>query len=109
MKTLVSSVVLGYEDLLESVYALLDSYAYQVIMSHKGTLPVEPEISAMNSCLKAVDDCDVFLGLILPRYGSGREEAAGMSITHREAVDASSWKSRGGFSCMSMCPSPVNC
>jgi len=61
---------------------------YEVIMSHKGTLPVEPEISAMDSCLEAVDKCDVFLGLILPRYGSGKEEAGGLSITHREAIRA---------------------
>lgn len=87
LKILVSSAVLGYEDLLESIYALLD-VDYEVIMSHKGTLPVEPEISAMDCCLEAVEKCDVFLGLILPRYGSGKEEAGGLSITHREAIRA---------------------
>ena len=88
LKILVSSAVLGYEDLLESIYALLDSYGYEVVMSHKGTLPVNPEISAMDSCLESVWDCDVFLGVILPRYGSGKEEAGGLSITHREAIEA---------------------
>lgn len=73
---------------MESIYALLESYGYEVTMSYKGTLPVNPESSAMDSCLEAVRDCDVFLGVILPRYGSGKEEAGGLSITHREAIEA---------------------
>ena len=88
LKVLVSSVVLGYQDFLESIYALLEQYGYEVVMSHKGTLPVDPEISAMSSCVQAVDDCDLFLGVILPRYGSGKEEAGGLSITHRETLRA---------------------
>lgn len=88
LKVLVSSVVLGYEDLLESIYALLEQYGYDVVMSYKGTLPVDPEISAMSSCVHAVDDCHLFLGIILPCYGSGKEEADGLSITHREALRA---------------------
>lgn len=88
LKVLVSSVVLGYQDFLESIYALLEQYGYEVVMSHKGTLPVDPEISAMSSCVQAVDDCDLFLGVILPRYGSGKEEADGLSITHREVLRA---------------------
>ena len=87
LKILVSSAVLGYEDLLESIYAILDQ-DYDVIMSHKGTLPVDPEISAMSSCVQAVDECDLFLGIILPSYGHGREETGGQSITHREAIRA---------------------
>jgi hypothetical protein len=42
----------------------------------------------MSSCVQAVDDCHLFLGIILPRYGSGKEEADGLSITHREALRA---------------------
>lgn len=87
-KILVSSVVYGYEDLLETTYALLESFGYDVLMSHKGTIPVDPEVSAMESCLTAVDDCDLFLGLILPKYGSGKESRDGLSITHREALRA---------------------
>ncbi|HVC96949.1 MAG TPA: DUF4062 domain-containing protein [Pirellulales bacterium] len=88
LKILVSSVVFGYEDLLESIYALLDTFGYEVLMSHKGTVPVDPDQSAMTSCLQAVDDCDLFLGLILPRYGSGKESAGGLAITHLEALRA---------------------
>ncbi len=41
LKILVSSVVYGYEDLLESIYALLESFGYDVLMSHKGTVPID--------------------------------------------------------------------
>ncbi len=88
LKILVSSVVYGYEDLLESIYSLLETFKYDVLMSHKGTVPIDPEISAMNSCLQATDECDLFLGIILPRYGSGKEAPDGLSITHREALRA---------------------
>ena len=88
LKILVSSVVHGYEDLLESIYSLLEEFGYEVLMSHKGTIPIDPEISAMTSCVKAVKDCDLFLGIILPRYGSGKEEGHPYSITHREGLEA---------------------
>jgi hypothetical protein len=87
-KVLVSSAVFGEENLLEAIYADLDAYGYEVLMSHKGTIPVDPSVSAMESCLKAVNECDLFLGIILPRYGSGKEEKDGLSITHREAIRA---------------------
>jgi hypothetical protein len=88
LRVLVSSVVYGYEDFLESIYAILGNFGYEVLMSHNGTIPIDPEISAMSSCLKAVDDCDLFLGIILPRYGSGQEEGQAHSIVHREAEKA---------------------
>lgn len=88
LKIFVSSVVYGYEDLLETIYALLETFGYDVLMSQKGTVPIDPESSAMASCLKTVDECDLFLGLILPHYGSGREVSNGQSITHREAERA---------------------
>jgi len=84
----VSSTVYGYEEFLESIYALLETFGYDVVMSHKGTVPIDPELSAMNNCLEAVKECDLFLGLILPRYGSGKESTDGLSITHREALRA---------------------
>lgn len=88
LSILVSSVVYGYEDLLESIYALLDGFGYDVVMSHKGTVPVDPDQSAMTNCLEAVQRCELFLGLILPRYGSGKEAPDALSITHREALRA---------------------
>lgn len=88
LRILVSSVVYGYEDFLESIYAILGNFGYEVLMSHNGTIEIDPDLSAMSSCLKAVKDCDVFLGIILPRYGSGREDGNPHSIVHREAIEA---------------------
>lgn len=88
LKILVSSAVYGYEEMLESIYALLETYGYEVMMSHKGTIPVDPNESAMDSCLDAVGDCDIFLGLILPWYGTGKELPGGLSITHREMIES---------------------
>jgi hypothetical protein len=88
VRILVSSVVLGYEDFLESIYSLLEDFGYEVLMSHKGTIRIDPDISAMSSCLEEVEKCDVFLGIVLPRYGSGVEEVGEYSITHLEAIKA---------------------
>lgn len=88
VRILVSSAVIGYEDLLELIYSTLEGFGYEVLMSHKGTIPIDPDISAMKSCLKEVEQCDVFLGVILPRYGSGEEENSPYSITHLEAMKA---------------------
>lgn len=81
----VSSSVYGSEDLLDSTYALLESFGYHVLMSHKGTIPINPALSAMDNCLAAVRTCDLFLGLIFPSYGSGILPGE-QSITHCEAL-----------------------
>ena len=80
---LVSSTVYGIEELLERVYSLLTGFGYEVWMSHKGTLPVVSSRSAFENCLAGVEKCDLFLGLITPHYGSGKDQSE-LSITHRE-------------------------
>ncbi len=80
---MVSSSVYGNEDLLHQVYQVLDNFGYEVWMSHKGTIPVDSRRTAFQNCLQAVVRCDIFLGIITGRYGSGRAER-GLSITHRE-------------------------
>ncbi|GAO94322.1 hypothetical protein PSA5_16415 [Pseudomonas syringae pv. actinidiae] len=40
LKIMVSSTVYGVEELLDRVYTLLTSFGYEVLMSHKGTIPV---------------------------------------------------------------------
>jgi hypothetical protein len=82
----VSSTVYGIEELLERVYTLLTSYGYEVWMSHKGTLPVRSDRTAFENCLAAVEKCDLFLGIITPYYGSGRDpmKPEELSITHQE-------------------------
>jgi len=83
---MISSAVYGFEELLDRLYTELagPDFDYEVWMSHKGTMPVYPSLTALESCHRAVKECDLFLGLILPRYGSGVEEAGADSITHEE-------------------------
>jgi hypothetical protein len=83
-KVLVSSAVYNHQELLDQIYGILVNLDYEVWMSHKGTLPIDPKKTAMESCLQAVRDCDLFLGIILPRYGSGKETKESDSITHEE-------------------------
>ena len=82
---LVSSTVYGIEELLDRIYTLLTTFGYEVWMSYKGTVPVFSNRSAMDNCLEATRKCDLFLGIITPRYGSGKE-SNGLSITHQELL-----------------------
>ncbi|PID89532.1 MAG: hypothetical protein CSB01_01465 [Bacteroidia bacterium] len=81
IKIMVSSAVYGYESEIQQICSIINSYKsnkyrYKVLNSHIGSIPSIPGLSPMDSCLRAVDDCDYFFGIILPRYGSG--------ITHKE-------------------------
>lgn len=76
LKLMVSSSVYGAESDLDSIYGILNGYGYEVVMSKEGTLYLPTGLSNEEACLQAVEDCDLFLGIIFPRYGSG--------ITHKE-------------------------
>ena len=84
---MVSSTVYGIEELLEQVYTLLSGFGYEVWASHKGTVMVYPNQTAFESCLSAVEQCDLFLSIITPTYGSGVVKG-GLSITHQELLKA---------------------
>lgn len=88
LKIFVSSTVYGFEELLDRVYTLLSTFGYEVLMSHKGTVPVLSTESAFDSCLRSVEECDLFLGIITPKYGTGKLEANDPSITHLEMLKA---------------------
>lgn len=83
----VSSTVYGIEELLERVYTLLITFGYEVWMSHKGTVPVFSNLTAFENCIQAVENCDLFLGIITSNYGSGLE-MDNISITHQEIIKA---------------------
>jgi hypothetical protein len=87
---MVSSTVYGIEELLDRVYTLLTAYEYEVWMSHKGTVPVRSDRTAFENCLAAVEKCDLFLGIITPHYGSGKdpERPDEPSISHQEIQKA---------------------
>lgn len=87
LTVLVSSTVYGIEELLDRIYTLLTQFGYEVWMSHKGTMPVSSRRSAFGNCLTAVERCDLFLGIITPQYGSGKEGKE-LSIVHQEVQKA---------------------
>lgn len=84
LTVLISSSVYGKEPLLEQVASVLNGLGYEPWNSHLGTLPVILNASTYESCIKAVEACDIFFGLITPRYGSGTDGAGGPAITHLE-------------------------
>ena len=88
IKVFVSSTVYNFENTLDDVYTLLDTYGYDVQMSHKGTIPVDSHLSNLENCLNAVRQCDVFIGFIRPLRGSGVLEKDGKSITEYEFEEA---------------------
>lgn len=88
LKLMVSSAVYDIPYLLDQLEGTLRAFGYQPWMSAKGTIPVDPDLGNFENCLKAVNDCDLFFGIITPAYGSGKEEKGGQSITHRELLEA---------------------
>lgn len=87
LSIMVSSTVYGIEELLEQVYALLSGFGYEVWCSHKGTVRVYPNQTALDSCLAAVERCDMFLCIITPQYGSGVLPGE-HGFTHQELLKA---------------------
>ena len=84
IKVFVASTVYNFQSNLERIYNLLDGFGYDVLMSHKGTIPLDSSKSCATICTDGVETCDVFLGFIRPDYGTGVLEKGGDSITHME-------------------------
>jgi hypothetical protein len=86
LKLMVASTVYHFEDQLRQICAVLNGFGYEVWNSHIGTIPVNPGWSNIDNCVAAARDCDVFLGIIRPFYGSG--VIGDRSITHEEFREA---------------------
>lgn len=89
---MVSSTVYGSQSDLDQIAAILrQQYGYKVIMSKEGSAYVAAKhiSNTKAACLKAVNDCDLFFGIIFPRYGSG--------ITHDEFLEAKRLDKRRWF------------
>lgn len=71
VKIMVGSTVYGFENELSAIIAQLYSLGYSVLNSHAGTIRVNPNLSNLENCLAAVRECDLFLGIIRPYYGTG--------------------------------------
>jgi hypothetical protein len=81
-KIMVGSTVYGFEDQLSQIVAYLESLGYDVLNSHVGKIKVNPNLSNLENCIHAVDECDLFLGIIRPYYGTGNID--GKNITFEE-------------------------
>lgn len=88
IKIFVASTVFNFEFQLQKIFELLDAYGYDVLMSHKGTILLNSDLSNLENCLEGVRECDVFLGFIRPGYGSGVLKGGDKSITHYEFEEA---------------------
>lgn len=86
LKIMVASTVHGFAENLEAVYAALSEFGYEVWCSYKGTIPAHPGKSNLENCIEAAKNCDLFLGILRPYYGSGVIGAT--SITHEEVKTA---------------------
>jgi hypothetical protein len=95
-KLFVSSTVYRNEEMLDQIYATLTGIGYEVWMSRAGTVPVDSDLTAFQSCLVAVERCDLFLGIISGYYGSG-VDGADDSITHQELSKAITLQKRRWF------------
>ncbi len=71
LKIMVASTVYGFEDQLSTICATLSNLKYEVINSQIGTVKVNPRKSNLENCLQAVHECDTFLGIVRPFYGTG--------------------------------------
>lgn len=88
LRAMISSSVYGAESLLRQTYATLRGFGYDVICSPVGTLPVNPKMTNLDNCLKAVEQCQIFIGFIRPVYGSGRDSDKDKSVSHLELEKA---------------------
>jgi hypothetical protein len=82
LKIMVASTVYGFEDPVRQICSVLDQYGYAVLNSQYGTIRNNPTGNNLEDCLRAVEECDVFLGIIRPYYGSG--VIGTTSIVHEE-------------------------
>ena len=71
VKIMVGSTVYGFEDQLSQIIAQLNTLGYEVLNSHHGSIKVNPNLSNLDNCLNAVEECDLFLGIIRPYFGTG--------------------------------------
>jgi hypothetical protein len=86
IKIMVGSTVYGFEDQISAIVAQLVTMGYDVINSHSGRIKVDPNLSNMENCLNAVEECDLFLGIIRTYYGTGN--IGELNITFEEIKKA---------------------
>lgn len=83
---MVGSTIYKFENELSAIVATLETLGYDVISSYAGTVKVNPHLSNLDNCIKAVGECDLFLGIIRPFYGTGN--IGEKNITFEEMKEA---------------------
>jgi hypothetical protein len=86
VKIMVGSTVYGFEDQLSQIVAQFNTLGYKVLNSHHGSIKVNPNLSNLDNCLKAVEECDLFLGIIRPYCGT--ENIGEKNISFEEIKEA---------------------
>ncbi|MBR3411638.1 MAG: DUF4062 domain-containing protein [Bacteroidales bacterium] len=69
LNIMVSTSIYGFENEISQVCILQKYLGYNEWNSHLGTIRVNSALSNLENCLKAVEDCDLFLGIIRTPYG----------------------------------------
>jgi len=70
-KIMISSTVYGFEDDLTNLVLYLETVGYEVINSATCRMKTNSSHTFYEDCLLAVDECDLFLGIIRTNSGSG--------------------------------------
>lgn len=83
---MIGTTVYGFEDQISQIVAQLTTLGYEVLNSHHGSIKVNPKLSNLENCLKGVKECDLFLGIIRPYYGTGN--IGELNITFEEMKKA---------------------
>lgn len=84
---MVSSSILDFENELDEICAYLRILGYNVICSKEGTVKADARLGNFENCYKAVEACDLFLGIVRPYTGSGKEKN-GKTVTFNEFIHA---------------------
>lgn len=84
---MVSSSILDFENELDEICAYLRILGYNVICSKEGTVKADTRLGNFENCYKAVEACDLFLGIVRPYTGSGKERN-GKTVTFNEFIHA---------------------
>src|SRR4051794_29040946 len=82
LRLMVASTVYHFQNEITQICGVLSGFGYEIWNSHIGTIPQHPGRSNQQICVNAAENCDVFLGIIRPFYGSGI--IGSCSITHEE-------------------------
>ncbi len=93
-KIFVSSTIVDFEDLRGALKYYLEEYGFDVQMSEYPNFTVDPNSSAIETCIKNLTDCQYFILLIGYRRGSWFKENE-LSVTNLEYRAAKTLIERG--------------